>query len=241
MTSEYYQTFFPVDTVYRFLTQHEPLSKREIAFKTDYRYNVAMNKTNFGLILAHGPNEVQVGGVYNKPPFVENKSSVWCVGSELRIDIDDYPECKSCEYKLICARCWAYEMAPRMKKVLAELACYYECQNMQVLYSGGRSAHAWISDESVFYGADDSVRKYFLTQLMSRLKNNNIKLDEAVFTQQAHLTRCPFSINPRGNRVCVAVNLDSAGSPPFVLPKQENELKQSVWLFEQRLPKNGAV
>jgi DNA primase catalytic subunit len=230
----YYAAAFPHAGMFAFLTRVAPIDCREFSLNPDVRHLCVSNAASYKmLVAAAGGGQHHVGGIYARAPVVENNTCV--LGSEPRIDIDDYRACNQCAPRKICARCWAYEMAPRMQRIMNVLHQTFGVhkEDMRALYSGGRSAHCWLLTPSLFVLQQEG-RVEFLEQVMKHVNADNptkVVVDAAVFTQLNHLIRSPFSYNPSGN-LCLPVDLWGSDSP-FVTPSQALHSEPHQQLFQR--------
>jgi DNA primase small subunit len=120
------------------------------------------------------------------------------------------------------------------------------------VFSGRRGVHCWVCDERIVTNASSLIRTAIVERLQNPCaafaeqkeievvlfghKREDVypRLDVRVSTDISHLLKCPFSLHPETDAVCVPINPDDCATfDPTVFA--ERDIRSHIAYFESWL------
>ncbi|EME29595.1 DNA primase small subunit [Galdieria sulphuraria] len=194
---QYYQEFFPVDLIVRWLSysfqrNKQLFERRELSFTLDneiyVRYQSFESAEDLRKVLVQKlPVKIDIGAVYNYPPCNQSLVTLFApLERELIFDIDltDYEDVaimKSEDEVDLCDNNW-YLIAAAVELLDKALRDDFGFQHILWVYSGRRGVHGWICDERARKLSDecrDSILEYLTVRLPSALREISVKREKS--------------------------------------------------------------
>ncbi|GJQ11353.1 hypothetical protein GpartN1_g3144.t1 [Galdieria partita] len=188
----YYQEYFPVDLMVRWLSysfqrNKQLFERRELSFTLDneiyVRYQSFESAEDLRKNLVQKlPVKIDIGAVYNYPPCSQSLVTLFApLERELVFDIDltDYEDVaitKSEDEVDLCDNNW-YLIAAAVELLDRTLREDFGFQHILWVYSGRRGVHGWICDERARKLSDecrDSIVEYLTVRLPSCLREISV-------------------------------------------------------------------